>query len=152
MRYSVTVFTITPLSLFEIMPIMLNIVKFPVDRCIPRGILCSFQMKARVSISGICIKAILISSKVARYLCFHCCCVQSLVVLKKVVTIKFGKRDDIRGFLHVNIKTLCMLQCRLWLLWGILLSWELEFHFFSPSFLMFSSISSFQSSSTSVPD
>lgn len=107
MRYSVTVFPITPLSLFEIMPIMLNIVKFPVDHCIPRDILCSFQMKARVSISGICINASLISSKHARYLCFHCCCVQSLIVLKKFVTIKFGKRDNIRVFFYMLILKLC---------------------------------------------
>lgn len=158
MRHSVSVFKITLLLLFETMPIMLNIGKFPVNHCIPRGILCSFQVKARVSISGICsmeqniklrwsqrhsCNARVIYSKEVKYLCFHCCCVQSLVVL--LVTVKFGERDDIWGFLHVNIKTLCILQCRLWL------SWELKFHFCSPSFLMISSISNFQSSA-SVPD
>lgn len=47
-------FKITLLLLFETMPIMLNIGKFPVYHHIPRGILCSFQVKERVSISGLC--------------------------------------------------------------------------------------------------
>lgn len=48
MKYSVSVFKITTLPLFETIPIMLNFGKFPVDHCLPRDIPRSFQVKARV--------------------------------------------------------------------------------------------------------
>ena len=75
------------------------------------------QYQTKVVSKASC-NASLISSKEVRYLYFHC--VQSLIVLKEDVAIKFGERDNIWGFSHVSIKTLCILQCRLWLLWGIL--------------------------------